>query len=146
MARPKKKAYEPKAFESLNQGKNFVNSHGKSQCDTTANLYESMLQSRAFKSLTAKQQILYVYCKAQYYGKRKPRKDYEKKGLYQDDTYFYFNWQLAIDYELYTEKSWSSLYHDMAILEKRGFIEKVKSGKGHKTKTVYKFSDKWQKY
>lgn len=142
MSRSKRTTYKPKSFES--KGNHFINQRGKSQADTSANIYESMLQSQAFKSLTSKQKILYVYCKSQFYGKRKPKKDYEKQGLYQDDTYFYFNWQLALDYDLYTEKSWSSLYHDMATLEKKGFIEKAQSGKGHKTKTIYKFSDKWQ--
>lgn len=140
----RKKAYEPQLFESRNRGRKFINQRGKEQADTSANIYESMLQSKAFKSLKPRQQVLYLYCKAQYYGKKKPRKDFEKQGVYQSDTYFYFNWQLAIDYELYTEKSWASLYHDMAALEKNGFIEKVKSGKEHKEKTIYKFSDKWQ--
>ena len=142
MGRSKKPTYKPKGFES--KGEHFTNQRGKSQADTSANIYESMLQSPAFKSLTSKQKVLYLYCKGQYYGKRKPRKDYEKQGLYQEDTYFYFNWQLALDYGLYTEKSHSSLYHDMEALEKKGFIEKAKSGKGHKEKTIYKFSDKWQ--
>ncbi|MBE7728047.1 MAG: hypothetical protein E7244_27770 [Enterocloster citroniae] len=142
MARSKKNDYTLKLFES--KGKKFINQRGKEQADTSANIYESMLQSAAFKSLTNKQMILYVYCKAQYYGKRKPRKDYEKQGLYQDDTYFYFNWQLAIDYDLYPATSHSKFYKDMKTLEQKGFIEKVKSGQGHKEKNVYKFSDKWQ--
>lgn len=138
----RKKTYEPKSFESRNQGSSFINQRGKQQADTSANIYESMLQSKAFKSLTAKQQILYVYCKSQYYGKRKPKKDYEKQGLYQEDTYFYFNWQLAIDYGLYSTHS--RFYKDLKELSQKGFIELVKSGKGHKEKNVYKFSDKWK--
>jgi len=140
----RKASYKPRTFES--KGGHFINQRGKNQADTSANIYESMLQSAAFKSLTAKQQILYVYCKAQYYGKRKPKKDYEKQGLYQDDTYFYFNWQLAIDYDLYTEKSHSGFYKDMKVLMQRGFFELVKSGKGHKEKNIYKYSDKWQEW
>ena len=142
----RKKTYEPKAFESQNQGSSFINQRGKNQCDTSASIFESMLQSKAYKSLTSKQKILYVYCKAQYYGKRKPKKDYEKQGLYQEETYFYFNFQLAIDYELYTEKSHSGFYKDMKALMQKGFFELAKSGKGHKEKNVYKFSDKWQKW
>lgn len=138
----RKTNYAGKGFES--KGKHFINQRGKSQVDTSANIFESMLQSKAFKSLKPKQQILYVYCKAQYYGKRKPKQDYKDK--FQDDSYFYFNWQLALDYGLYTEKSHSSLYHDMQELIKKGFIERAESGKGHKTKSVYRFSNKWQEW
>lgn len=49
---------------------------GRMRADTSANIYESMLTSDAFALLTTKQQILYVFCKAQYYGKRKPEKDF----------------------------------------------------------------------
>lgn len=140
MSRRKRTSYTPRSFES--KGSHFINQRGKEQTDTSANIYESLLQSKAFKSLTAKQQILYVYCKAQYYGKRKPKKDYEKQGLYQDDTYFYFNWQIAIDYDLYSTHS--RFYKDMKVLTEKGFIELIKSGKGHKEKNVYRFSDKWQ--
>jgi len=146
MARPKKKQYEPKLFESRNRGSSFINQRGKSQADTSANIYESMLQSPAFKSLTSKQKILYVYCKAQYYGKRKPSKDYEKQGLYQEDSCFYMNWQKAIDYKLYTEKSHSTFHRDMKALEAKGFIKKLKSGKDHKEKNVWQFDDRWTTY
>ena len=146
MGRTKKPTYKPRSFESRNCGGSFINQRGKNQAETSANIFESMLQSPAFKSLTAKQQILYVYCKSQYYGKRKPAKDYEKKGLYQDQAHFYFNWQLALDYDLYTEKSHSGFYKDMKALMQKGFFELVKSGKEHKTKNIYKFSDKWQEW
>ena len=140
----KKQKYNPKAFESV--GEHFINQKGKSQIDTSANIYESMLQSAAFKSLTTKQQILYVYCKAQYYGKRKPKKDYEKQGLFQADEYFFFNIGLAEEYGLYTMANHKRLYTDLKALEKAGFIRCEKSGKGHKEKNVYCFSDKWQKW
>lgn len=142
MSRSRKQAYKPKSFES--KGEHFINQRGKSQADTSANIYESLLQSKAFKSLNSKQKILYVYVKSQYYGKRKPKKDYEKQGLYQDDTYFYFNWQIALDYDLYTEKSHSRFYKDMKVLMQKGFFEIAKSGQGHKEKNIYRFSDKWQ--
>ena len=55
--------YKPKSFEST----------GISS-DTSANIYMSMLLSNAWNKLTKNQQILYVYCKAQYYAeKRKPK-------------------------------------------------------------------------
>lgn len=141
MARTKKKPYEAKGFESRNRGRVFVNQRGKNQADTSANIYESMLQSLAFKSLNHRQQILYIYCKAQYYGKRKPSKDYKEQ--YQDDSCFYMNWGKALDYGLYTESSSSNFYKDMKELEKKGFIKKLKSGKDHKEKNVYQYSDAW---
>lgn len=139
----RKKTYEPKAFESRNQGSSFINQRGKVQCDTSANIYESMLQSTAFKSLNNKQQILYVYCKSQYYGKRKPKKDYEKQGLYQDDSCFYMNWGRALEYGLYTSTMNSNFRKDMKALETWGFIKKLKSGKDHKEKNVWQFDDRW---
>lgn len=137
--------YKSKNFESRNQGSSFVNQCGKNQADTSANIFESMLQSTAFKSLTSKQKILYVYCKAQYYGKRKPKKTYEKQGLFQADEYFYFNIGLAEEYGLYKMANHKRLYTDLKALEKAGFIVCEKSGKGHKEKNVYCFSDEWKK-
>lgn len=140
----RKKKYKAKPFES--RGERFINFRQKNQADTSANIYESMLQSTAFKSLSAKQQILYVYCKAQYFGKTKPKADYANQGLYQEEECFYFNWGLALDYNLYPEKSHSNFYKDMKALMKKGFFELVQSGKGHKKKNIYKFCDKWQEW
>lgn len=142
MSRKKKHKYRD--FESLN-GSSFVNQNGKLQAETTANICESMLQSKAFKGLTLKQKVLYLYCKSQYYGKRKPKKDYEKQGLFQGEEYFYFNIQLASDYGLYTMANHKRLYTDLRALEMAGFISCEKSGKGHKEKNVYCFSDEWKK-
>lgn len=138
----KKTDYVPKSFES--KGKNFTNRRGKPQKETSANIYESMLQSPGFNKLNSKQKVLYLYCKAQFFGKRKPGKDYKEQ--FQDDGCFYFNWGKALEYGLYTEKSNANFYRDMQALEKWGFIEKLKSGQAHKEKNVYRFSDKWQKW
>ena len=132
---------DAKGFESRNQGSSFINQRGKKQKESFAKVYESMLQSNAFKSLNAKQQILYIYCKLQYYGKRKPSKDYKEQ--FQENTCFYMNWGKALDYNLYTESSSRNFYRDMKKLEEKGFIEKLKSGQKHKEKNVYRFSDKW---
>lgn len=143
MSRKKKHKYRD--FESVT-GSSFVNQKGKLQAETSANICESMLQSKAFQELTPKQKILYVYCKAQYYGKRKPKKDYEKQGLFQADEYFFFNIGLAEEYGLYTMANHKRLYTDLKALEKAGFIRCEKSGKGHKEKNVYCFSDEWKKW
>jgi len=143
----KRKENPPRAFESMG-GKTFINPRGKNQTDTFARVYTSMLLSPAYQSLNFRQRHLYTCMKDQFFGKRKPCKDYEKQGLYQDnkDEYFYFNWQLALDYGLYTPKSNSNFYKDVDVLIQHGFIEKVKSGQGHKTKNVYRYSDQWKKW
>ena len=138
----KKKTYKPRSFES--KGEKYLNQRNKLVADTSANIYESMLTSAAFKSLLPRQKILYVYCKAQYYGKRKPAKDYKEE--YQEESCFYMNWGKALDYGLYTEKSHSNFYKDMQELEQKGFIKKLKSGQAHKEKNVYQFCAEWQKY
>ena len=55
----RKPPYQKKPFES----------NGASN-DTSANLYMSMLLSDAWRALTAQQQRLYLYCKAQYYAEK----------------------------------------------------------------------------
>lgn len=132
----RKKKYIPKAFESA----------GNSN-DTSANIYESMLLSPAFISLKPRQRMLYVYCKSQYYGKRKPAKDYKELELYQEETCFYMNRATIRKYGLYAEKSNKEFYADIKELIDKGFItrELQGGGNGH-TKSVYKFSSKWREY
>lgn len=142
----KKKPYRPKAFEAI--GEKFRGINGMT-ADTSCNIYESMLQSEAFRSLTNKQQVLYVYIKAQYYGKRKPGKDYPLDDRMQDESIFYFNWNLARRYGLYGSKSSSNFYKDMAILEERGFIEHVARGTDSNIlnrKSIYRYSWKWKEW
>lgn len=63
--RKRKTPYQKKPFEST----------GASN-DTSANVYMSMLLSAAWRALTAQQQRLYLYCKAQFYAeKQKPNND-----------------------------------------------------------------------
>lgn len=125
--------YRPKAFESSGASK-----------DTSANIYESMLKSAAFMDLTPRQRLLYVYCKAQFYGKRKPGKDFPDIEQLQGDDLFYFPMQTAVDYGLYTRNNHKNFYRDMKELEKHGFIKTVINGKIHKTKSVYQYSGNWK--
>lgn len=129
----KKKAYRPKTFESS----------GKSN-DTSANLYESMLLSAAFMDLTPKQRLLYVYMKAQYYGKRKPGKDNPGIESLQGDELFYFPRTLAEKYNLYTRSNNRQFYNDIKAIEEHGFIKTISSGKATKTKSIYKFVGAWK--
>lgn len=140
-----KSKYKPAPFESM--GQSFINARGDRQADTSANIFESMLQSRAFKSLIARQQMLYVYCKAQYYGKRKPERDYQDVDAVQGADFFYLNWDAVKTlYGRYSAKDSSTFYKDMDVLIKRGFIERTASGKAQHEKTVYRFSAEWKAY
>lgn len=138
---PKNKDYVPQGFES--KGKKFTNQRGKLQEESFAGLYESMLQSPAFKSLKPRVKVLYVYCKAQQFGKHKPSQDCKD---FPEGSSFYMNWGKALDYGLYPESSSRNFYRDMNTLEEKGFIEKLKSGQAHKEKNVYRFVDGWQKW
>lgn len=131
----RKKKYKPKAFESTGSAR-----------DTSANIYDSMLEHPAFKGLTKNQRLLYVCMKAQYYGHRKPGRDYPNEERLQSETLFYFSHDMAVKYGLCTKTaSRTGLYKDIAALEAAGFIETVVSGKATKQKSIYKFSDKWWK-
>lgn len=128
-----RRKYIPKSFEST----------GRSN-DTSANIYDSMLISAAFRDLSARQRMLYVYCKSQYYGKRKPQADYPGIEAVQGDECFYLNHALISDvYGLYPKTNRRDFYRDMQKLADNGFIEIVSSGYAAKKRSIYKFSDKW---
>lgn len=132
----KRNKYRPKSFESA----------GNSN-DTSANIYESMMLSPAFKALSNRQRLLYVCCKAQYYGKRKPAKDFKELDLYQEETCFYMNRATIRKYGIYPDSSNKEFYKDIEELIAKGFItrELQGGGNGH-TKSVYKYSSKWRDY
>lgn len=135
------KKYVGKKFECV--GGKILDRNGTQRFDTTTRLFESMLLSDAFTTLTPKQQILYVYCKAQFYGKRKPRDDYGKMGLFQGEEYFYLSLQMVKAYGLYTDSTHANFYRDMTALEKHGLIKKVSAGQ-YKKKSVYQYSGDWK--
>lgn len=145
MSRTKRPKYVPKPFES--RGLKYEDTTtGAIKPDTSANIYESMLVSNAFKDLSTRQKLLYMYVKAQYYGKRKPSKDNTETGLFQSDEYFYLNLDTVTrKYGLYTRNMRSEFYGDMKALIEHGFITKESQGGGNgKTKNIYRYSDKWQ--
>ncbi len=121
----RRKIYTPKSFESIG-GKRL-----------SANIYISMLESTAWKQLSKNSRLLYVYMKAQYYG--------AKNIPEHPATDFVFNWGLASQtYGLYTNKT--QFAKDKSELIKYGFIECVENGKCTRTKSIYRFSDKWQSF
>lgn len=124
----RKKPYEKKPFEST----------GKAN-DTSANIYMSMLTSSAWRSLTPKQQQLYVYCKAQYYG--------DKENPNGDNYSFTMNQSKWCGlYKLYEKTNARGFYRDMGALIQAGFIVCVERGATTRTKNIYRYSDMWQKF
>ncbi|MGF6990063.1 hypothetical protein M2150_001306 [Lachnospiraceae bacterium PM6-15] len=120
------KNYKPKPFEAIQGVPNKMN--------TSANLYATMLQSEAFKSLSHRQVRLYLYMKAQYYG---------ALAVEGSQDCFYFNRAMWSEkgYGLYTNQN--SFYEDVKALISKGFIEIGESGRFTRKKNIYKYSDKW---
>ena len=133
------KRFQCRDFEG--GGKKFLDTHKASIPETSANIFESMLRSPAYMRLTDKQRCLYVVCKAQYFGKRKPSKDYGIEVF--DDQCFYLNWESVQHYGLY--KQHAHFYRDIKALIAAGFIERVSSGAGKREKSVYRYSSEWGK-
>lgn len=123
-----KRKYEKKSFESTG-----------SSSDTSANIYVSMLLSNAWKSLSAQQKTLYLYCKAQYYAERpKPNNDQLCFTMNQS------KWCSL--YGLYERSNAKGFYRDMSALIASGFITCAECGALTRTKSIYRFSDMWQRY
>lgn len=148
--RKEQRPYIP--FESLSNNREHKYLHnGKQQTDTTTNLCYSMITSPAFKDLSAKQRMLYVYAKAQYYGARsRPRDDFKDIEEYQKDggrKYFYLNHFLLSDvFALYPKSNSRDLYKDIKALVEHGFIEQVSNGKANQKRSIYTYSDKWKEW
>lgn len=140
----RKKKWSARPYESI--GETFIDSNGYKKSDTCAQIYESMLTSAAFMGLKPRQKVLYLYCKAQLYGKRKPCKDYAPENYpeFQSESCFYMNWGAVKNYGLYSQNGQHEFYADMKALQERGFIETVMSGKANKCKSIYKYSGQWK--
>lgn len=137
-----KNHYKPKAFES--KGEKYIDINGTLKADTSANIYESMLTSKAYIDLKTRQKMLYVICKAQYYGKRKPGKDFTDLEQLQRDDIFYLNLAAVVRYGIYTPNMRKEFYNDMKALQEHGFIKLIAKGGGNgKTKSIYQFSSDW---
>lgn len=140
MGTRKSKHREAQPHES--RGGYLSRGRGKVKDDVYARIYESMVRSPAFLMLTHRQQVLFLLCKLQWTGKRKPGRDFEE---YQGDDLFYLNWAAVCDdYGFYTQGSKKNFYDDMGTLIDYGLIDKVASGKSQRKKTVYRFSVRWK--
>lgn len=138
--------YEPKAYES--KGKKYQDHNGTMRTETFTSIYESMLLSAAWRKLKPKQQVLYMICKAQIMGKRKPKQDFAEHGIFQEEENFYLSIDtICSEYQMYKRDSKGKcckFYTDIKALIKLGFIERVASGQSTKSKTIYKLSSKWR--
>ncbi len=133
---PRKQPYIPKPFES-----------SKGHGDTSANIYSSMQKHPAWKDLSPTQKVLYGACKNEYYGKSRHDLDSFEEEYRIDQSVFTFNrskWLKGIDgsYELYSNQN--SFYKDMDSLILHGFIDCVICGRSTRTKSLYRFSSRWQ--
>lgn len=141
MARKRKWTARP--FES--QGQRFADpTTGATRADTSSNIYESMLLSDAFLDLTNRQKLLYVVCKSQFYGHRKPSQDFPDVEQVAGDDCFYLNLGAVVRYGLYTRNMRGKFYADLKILEAHGFIKTVSSGRSTKSKSIYRFTPDWK--
>ena len=131
----KRKRYAPQPYESA-----------RGTGDTCAQIYESMLTHPAFLDLTYRQRFLYVVCKAQLYGKRKPRdtEGYKEIPELCGETVFFFGSDDAARYGLSTESNHRDFYRDMRALINAGFIEKLVDGSRGRGRAVYRLSSRWQ--
>lgn len=133
---PRKKPYVPKPFEST----------GLSS-DTSANIYMSMLTSYAWQKLTKNQQVLYLYCKAQYYAQKDKDKQKPKIAQLSAEEFrrcFTMNKSKWCNlYHLYNNGNQGSFAKDMRALVKWGFVELVEEGKNISSCNIYMLSDKW---
>ena len=102
-------------------------------------IHDSLLISKAFTGLNARQRVLYIYMKSQYKGE-KVTKDTPNGNKDQ----FRFNWAFQQEkYKLYTNKE--TFYKDIKALEESGFIICAENNRNLRKCNVYQFSDEWKK-
>ena len=138
----KKKVYSPKLWES--DGK-YMDEGGKLRTDTSAPIFETMLRSHAFKSLNNRQRLLYIVCKAQYYGKLKPETIYPDFPDAAGADKFFLPFSELSAYGMYGSRGDNLFYSDIKVLCGAGLIRVVSAGKYHR-RTIYAFSDRWKSW
>lgn len=136
----RKVSYQPKSFET--SGKNSFTS-----------IYGDMLASEAFRDLTDRQKVLYLYAKSRYYGQTTKAKErlfqaFTDLTLPGDiSTFFSLTaGNVTKDFGLYDKNHLSYFYRDLAELIRHGFIRCVACGAKGKVASIYQYSDKWKKW
>ena len=110
---------------------------GRMKKQVFSGIYASQIQSVAFRALTDKQKVLFLYMRMQEHAEEKPsgfgencfyfpRALWSKTlGLYQKDTRY---------------------YTDLDALIEAGFVDCIASGYTTREKSVYRFSERWKEY
>ena len=111
-----------------------------------ARIYKDMMLSEAFVTLTPRQMMLYIVAKMQFYGHRKPAKDYPHIEAFHSEECLYLNHALGVQYGLYPPSNHRDLYRDIEVLIEHGFLERLSNGRVNQKKSVYRFSGNWKKY
>lgn len=111
-----------------------------------ARIYDDMMLSEAFVTLTVRQKMLYVVAKMQFYGHRKPAKDYPDIEAFRSESCFYLNRALGVRYGLYPPTNHRDFYKDIDVLIKHGFIERISNGRSNQKKSIYRFSGDWKNF
>lgn len=130
----KKQVYQKKTFESTGVGN-----------DTSANIYMSMLMSKAWQQLSKNAQVLYLYCKAQYYAeKQKPKPIVRQLSETEQKMCFTMNRSKWLNLYCIYKSDNGQFNKDMKQLIDNGFVKIVELGSTTRTKNIYMFSDEWQ--
>ena len=103
-----------------------------------AQLYHDLLDSAAFRDLTPRQRLLYVYCVRESHGEA------TRDDPNHDSARFYMNRQVRKQHELYGLSDSRQFERDMSELIKHGLVDAVKSGYECREKNVYRLSARWQ--
>lgn len=128
---PRRKKQPPKPFQRRPSGsRHFIQ------------LYDDVLDSKAFHSLSARQKVLYVYCVRESYGAA--MRDSAKGSAKGNPALFYMNKALRTEvHELYAKSDTRCFERDMAALVGAGLVDCVRSGYERREKTVYRLSSRW---
>lgn len=120
------------------------------RADTFVRFSVSLHLSEAFQSLKNRQKMLLISMMQQKTGYRKPSQEIAEDSPYYDkvkgEYCFFFPYRTAIEFCPEYTNNHSRLYSDIKVLIDRGFIEVVYSGKTSKTKSVYRYSEKWKSW
>lgn len=142
MSRRKKKV----AIKFLSAGV-AVDQYGNKNADSFAMVPESFMLSLACHKLKFRQRYLVICCLSKEYGHIKPcdDKNHPAHEQFKDNpNAFYLSFSDVTDkYGIYGKKDYSGFYNDIKVLEEHGIIKKLWSGRGHKAKSIYCFSNDW---
>lgn len=116
--------------------------------DIHCRIYNQVLKSKAYKTLTPNAKNLYAICKAQEFGRKWFPSGYKlPSNLTEREkrAYFTMNKNKWLD-EYGFAKYDGAFYKAMKELIIHGFVDCVYQGKIYKQANVYRLSTRWQQY